>query len=118
MKRILTVLALAAALVCFSACKGGNKVTKLSGPEEVAKVALEAMKKGDIKSFVDTFNLSDDDKEMLTSLIDEKLKDKIDEKFDAVEEEKAEASAVNQAAVKAEYEEVTDSVDEAPEKQS
>jgi hypothetical protein len=80
MKRILTVLALAAALVCFSACKGGNKVTKLSGPEEVAKVALESMKKGDVKAFVDTFNLSDDDKAMLTSLIDEKLKEKIEEK--------------------------------------
>ena len=79
MKRILTVVALAAALVCFSACKGG-KVTKTSGPEDVAKTALEAMKKGDIKAFVNTFNLSDDDKEMLTSLIDEKLKDKMEEK--------------------------------------
>ena len=81
MKRLLTVLALAAALLCFSACKGGSgKAPKASGPEVVAKTALEAMKKGDVKAFVNTFNLSDDDKAMLTSMIDEKLKEKIAEK--------------------------------------
>ena len=79
MKRFFAVLALAAALLCFSACKGGQG-SKSSGPEDVAKAALEAIKKGDVKAFVDTFNLSDDDKAMLTSMIDDKLMDKINEK--------------------------------------
>lgn len=78
MKRILALLALAA-IVFVSSCKGGG-TAKQSGPEAAAKAAVEAIKKGDIKAFINTYNLSDDDKATLSALIEEKLQKKIDEK--------------------------------------
>ena len=78
MKRILALLALAA-IVFVSSCKGGG-TTKQSGPEAAAKAAVEAIKKGDIKAFINSYNLSDDDKATLSALIEEKLQKKIDEK--------------------------------------
>lgn len=79
MKRVLTLLALAA-VVLVSSCKGGGNSTKLSGPEAAAKAALEAVKKGDMKAFVNTFNLSDDDKATLTALMEDKLTKELDKK--------------------------------------
>lgn len=78
MKRVLTLLALAA-IVFVSSCKGGG-TTKLSGPEAAAKAAVEAIKKGDMKAFINTYNLSDDDKATLSALMEEKLQQKLDEK--------------------------------------
>ena len=52
MKRVLTLLALAA-VVLLSSCKGGGTSTKLSGPEAAAKAAIEAIKKGDMKVIED-----------------------------------------------------------------
>lgn len=79
MKRVLTLLALAA-VVLVSSCKGGGNSTKLSGPEAAAKAAIEAVKKGDMKAFVNTFNLSDDDKATLTALMEDKLTKELDKK--------------------------------------
>lgn len=79
MKRVLTLLALAA-VVLVSSCKGGGNSTKLSGPEAAAKAALEAVKKGDMKAFVNTFNLSDDDKATLSALMEDKLTKELDKK--------------------------------------
>lgn len=79
MKRVLTLLALAA-VVLVSSCKGGGNSTKLSGPEAAAKAALEAVKKGDMKAFVNTFNLSDDDKVTLSALMEDKLTKELDKK--------------------------------------
>ena len=78
MKKILTIAALAAALV-FTSCKGGGG-TKLSGPEAAVKSAIEAIKKGDVKAFINTYNLSDEEKAALSSLIEDKLQKEVDEK--------------------------------------
>ena len=75
MKRIIALMALVAALVCISSCKA-----KETGPKDVAKAAIEAVKKGDFKAFADTYNLSDKDKEQLAALIEEKLKEQMDSK--------------------------------------
>ena len=77
MKKVLAILAVAAAILCVS-CKGGEK--KAATPEDTAKTALEALKKSDYKAFVNTYNLSDDDKQMLVSVIEEKMKEQMDEK--------------------------------------
>lgn len=77
MKKVLAILAVAAAILCVS-CKGGEK--KAATPEDTAKTALEALKKNDYKAFVNTYNLSDDDKQMLVSVIEEKMKEQMDEK--------------------------------------
>ena len=79
MKRVLTLLALAA-VVFVSSCKGGGTSTKLSGPEAAAKAAIEAIKKGDMKAFINTYNLSDDDKATLSALMEDKLTKELDKK--------------------------------------
>lgn len=79
MKRVLTLLALAA-VVLLSSCKGGGTSTKLSGPEAAAKAAIEAIKKGDMKAFINTYNLSDDDKATLSALMEDKLTKEMDKK--------------------------------------
>lgn len=79
MKRVLTLLALAA-VVFVSSCKGGGTSTKLSGPEAAAKAAIEAVKKGDMKAFINTYNLSDDDKATLSALMEDKLQKELDKK--------------------------------------
>lgn len=67
-KHILLAATLMAAFCFFTACKNESK----SGPEAVAKEALSAMQKGDYEGFVNTFNMSDSDKQMLTGLLKEK----------------------------------------------
>ena len=78
MKKVIAMLAIAAAVLCISSCKGAPK--KNATPEDTAKTALEALKKADYKAFVDTYNLSKDDKDMLVSVIEEKMKEQQEEK--------------------------------------
>lgn len=71
---ILLAATLMAALCSFSACKNEPK-----GPEAVAKEAMSAIQKGDYDGFVNTFNMSDSDKQMLAGLLKEKGTESINE---------------------------------------
>ena len=75
MKKFFLFLAIAAAAVCFWACTGSS-----SGPEKVAKKAIEALQKKDFDTYAATFNISPSDQKMLAGLAEEKVSEELDKK--------------------------------------
>lgn len=73
-KHIVLAAALLATIGLFTSCKNEPK-----GPEAVAKQAMTALQNGDYDGFVNTFNMSDSDKQMLVGLLKEKGTESIDE---------------------------------------
>ena len=71
---ILTGIALCLAAIALSGCSQD----KTSESKKVAETAIKALMKGDIKAYVDTYDLSDEDKAQLTSLLEGKLKPEIE----------------------------------------
>ena len=80
MKKALTLLAGIAALslaaLCLNGCKG--VVDKSAPAKKVVETAVKALKNGDIKAYVDTYDLSQEAKDQLTSLLETKIKPEMD----------------------------------------
>ena len=75
MKRIALYLVLAAALACLAACSSSPK-----DPATAATQAITNLQKGDYAAYAASFNLNESDQKMLSGMIEEKMKEAIEQK--------------------------------------
>lgn len=75
MKKLFTIIAIAAAVLALGACSSA-----VSGPEAVAKKAMNAIQKGDFETYAKTFNLSESDQKSLAGLAEEKISESVNAK--------------------------------------
>lgn len=80
MKRILvSVWILALSLLALTSCGGkGNG----NGPEKAVKKAMECLKQKDMKGYIDTYNLSDEDKKGFVELAEKAILPELESKSD------------------------------------
>lgn len=74
MKRLAIFLS-AAAIALVASCGGGPKQSEA---EKLVNDAAKAVVKGDYKAYVNTFDLSDEDKAQLQSMVEQKVKPEIE----------------------------------------
>ena len=74
MKRIISIVLIAASALFFFACKSSN------GPEALVKQAMSAIEKGDYEAYAATFNVDPDTQKMIAGLMEEKASQEMEKK--------------------------------------
>ncbi|MBO7544489.1 MAG: DUF4878 domain-containing protein [Bacteroidales bacterium] len=75
MKRIITIVLIAASALFFFSCKSAG-----NGPEALVKQAMAAIEKGDYDAYAATFNVDPDTQKMIAGLMEEKASQEIEKK--------------------------------------
>ncbi|MBR6002550.1 MAG: DUF4878 domain-containing protein [Bacteroidales bacterium] len=74
MKRIISIVLIAASALFFMSCKASN------GPETLVKKAMAAIEKGDYEAYAATFNVDENTQKMIAGLMEEKASQELEKK--------------------------------------